>query len=532
MTRLPSSDPVGVQEPRLRIRPPSTSTDSGQDALRLADAAGIELIPWQESDVVDICAENGNEWAASAAADVVSRQNGKGGVLEVRALAGVVLFGERRILWTAHADKTAEDAHTRMTEIFEGSPSLRKRLAAGRTHGVLHGKGSRAIKLKGGAEIFFFTRSPNAGRGLWADCLFLDEALDVTDGELSVLRYTLRTSRIRTGRRAQTVYTSTPPDEEKHPNGVVFARLRQRALSGRTRSVCWIEHSVPSLLELQAEAAAAGRRLAGDPRLSDGPYWLQGNPSLGYLFDLGTLRADLEESGERGFLVEGLAAPDFWPDPDASDDGEAALDVDVWTSRRDAESVVLDPVALGLEVSLRQVATFSVAGWRADGRKHGEQVWSGPASAAVAALQNIIGKVDPAVLVVDSRGKGGSLLPEIRAAGLDPQVLTAGERSQADEGLARDIENDELRLPGAPMPEMDAAAESVTWRQSGDIRFFDRQAGAAGISPMVSLSLARFGLLTVAAQPPRKSGSPPPEAIAAGDSITVGGERDLMTIGF
>jgi hypothetical protein len=89
---------------------------------------------------------------------------------------------------------------------------------------------------------------------------------------------------------------STPPDEEQHQNGVVFARLRKRALAG-AKGVTWIEFSVPSLAELAAAAEAEGRKLLGDPRLPDPEVepppetvelWRQGNPSLGYLFDLGS----------------------------------------------------------------------------------------------------------------------------------------------------------------------------------------------------------------------------------------------------
>jgi hypothetical protein len=49
---------------------------------------------------------------------------------------------------------------------------------------------SRSINLKDGSQILFFTRSASAGRGLWGDLLIIDEALDVTDSELSALRYT------------------------------------------------------------------------------------------------------------------------------------------------------------------------------------------------------------------------------------------------------------------------------------------------------------------------------------------------------
>jgi hypothetical protein len=196
----------------------------------------------------------------------VSRQNGKGGVLEVRVIAGVTLpqFGERRILWTAHTWKTAKDAHQRVANIFLSHPDLKARLKHGNERGISYGNDSRSITLRDGSQILFFTRSATAGRGLWADLLICDEALDLTDTELSVLRYTLRTSALRTGRRAQVIYVSTPPDEEKHPNGVVFSRLRKRALAG-ARGVCWLEFSVPSLSELRDAAEAEGRKLLGDP---------------------------------------------------------------------------------------------------------------------------------------------------------------------------------------------------------------------------------------------------------------------------
>ncbi|TFV90401.1 hypothetical protein [Blastococcus sp. CT_GayMR16] len=521
----------------------------GDAALRLVDRLGpnvIDLIPWQEGSVLDICATDAqDQFAASAVGEVVSRQNGKGGVLEVRVVAGVTLpqFREKRILWTAHTWKTAADAHERVAKIFLSHPDLKSRLKGnGEPHagGIGYGNVSRSINLKDGSQILFFTRSNSAGRGLWADMLIVDEALDVTDSELSALRYTLRTAAIRTGRRAQTIYVSTPPDEETHHNGVVFARLRKRALSG-ARGVTWIEFSVPSLEDLTAAAEAEGRKLLGDPRLPDPELepppetvalWQQGNPSLGYLFDVGTLQADRTESGDRGFLVEGLAAPDYWPDPDPNEAGESAFDFEVWKARRDPLSAPVGPLALGIEVSLRRVATISVCGWRTDGRKHGEEIWSGPSSAAVAVLKKIIAKVDPATLVIDSRGKGGSLLPDIRAEGFDPQVLTSIERSQADEGLVRDIEADELRLPGVPMPETDAAVESATWRQSGDVRYFDRRAGGAGISQVVSLSLARHGLLTVAAQPVKQT--LPTARVIKADTAELAsvGVGDLSTVGF
>jgi hypothetical protein len=81
--------------------------------------------------------------------------------------------------------------------------------------------------------------------------------------------------------------------------------------SGRWRApgVTWIEFSVPSLAELAAAAEAEGRKLLGDPRLPNPEVepppetvalWRQGNPSLGYLFDLGSCSRTAPSPGTAG----------------------------------------------------------------------------------------------------------------------------------------------------------------------------------------------------------------------------------------
>jgi hypothetical protein len=104
--------------------------------------------------------------------EVVSRQNGKGGVLEVRVIAGVTLpqFGERRILWTAHTWKTAKDAHERVANIFLSHPDLKARLKHGDERGIGYGNDSRSITLRDGSQILFFTRSATPAVGCGRIC--------------------------------------------------------------------------------------------------------------------------------------------------------------------------------------------------------------------------------------------------------------------------------------------------------------------------------------------------------------------------
>lgn len=492
----------------------------GDAALRLADRLGpgtFNLIPWQEGAVLDCCrTDDEDQFAASEYGLLVARQNGKGGALELRAVAGVVLpvFGERRILWTAHTWKTAKDAHQRVANIFLSHPDLKALLKNGNEDGISYGNDSRGITLKNGNQILFFTRSATAGRGLWADLLICDEALDLNDDELSVLGMTTRTAAMRTGRRAQTLYVSTPPDEARHKNGVVFARIRKKALTG-VPGICWNEWSVPTRDELAELAAAEGRVLLDDPRLTTEQYWPQGNPSLGYLFDIGVLRADLAKYGPREFLVEGLAAGDHWPDPDADPDADAlAVPQGLFTTgdRLDPTSTPLNPVVLGLDVSPGRQVTLTAAGWRADSRKHIEVIQTGQGTGwVIDVLTRVIADHDPADLVLDELVVG-LLGAQLRAAGIEPTTTGRQQMAQASMGLVDDLLEDRVRHRG-DQPLVDAA-ESAGKRPLGDGWAFNRR-GGIDISPLVSAALASWGLENVA-QP---TAPPPPAARSLGPDL-------------
>ena len=57
-------------------------------------------------------------WAAKRVGVSVPRQNGKSQLLVARALAGVLLFGERKIVISAHQQDTAREAFSKLVEIL------------------------------------------------------------------------------------------------------------------------------------------------------------------------------------------------------------------------------------------------------------------------------------------------------------------------------------------------------------------------------------------------------------------------------
>jgi len=104
--RSGSERPRGNQQPTLLSLPAFDSTAQGQDAVALARAAGLYLDEWQAFVLSRGLAENGpSKWAAFEVATIVSRQNGKGSIIEARELAGLFLLPEDLIIHSAHEFK-------------------------------------------------------------------------------------------------------------------------------------------------------------------------------------------------------------------------------------------------------------------------------------------------------------------------------------------------------------------------------------------------------------------------------------------
>ena len=109
----------------------------GAQAVYLAGMAGLTLDPWQERVLVaSLGVRADKKWAAFEVGLVVSRQNGKGSLLEARELAGLFLLEERLIVHSAHQFDTSLEAFNRLLQLIEGCPALSKRVKrVVRSHG-------------------------------------------------------------------------------------------------------------------------------------------------------------------------------------------------------------------------------------------------------------------------------------------------------------------------------------------------------------------------------------------------------------
>jgi phage terminase large subunit-like protein len=113
---------LGIQHPRVEHLPRRRSETIGPDATQLVSDAGLFLDPWQQY-VLDIgLATRANKtYAAREVGLIVSRQNGKGSILETLAVAKALIMDEPLILWTAHEFATALEGFRRLRDLIEAS---------------------------------------------------------------------------------------------------------------------------------------------------------------------------------------------------------------------------------------------------------------------------------------------------------------------------------------------------------------------------------------------------------------------------
>jgi hypothetical protein len=216
------SELLGAQRPSVFWTPPAAVSSAIEDAREVAETANIELDDWQDFTLEHGLGEREDgQWASFEVGVDLSRQNGKGGVLEVRELTGIFVLGERTVTHSAHEMGTSLEAQERMLEILEGAPDLEREIQR-----VSKTNGKEAIYFKGGRKIRYRTRTKSGGRGLGGDLLVIDEDMIVRLAMMGALMPILSARP-----NPQIWYMGSPVDQTIHEHGLVKAKLRARALA-------------------------------------------------------------------------------------------------------------------------------------------------------------------------------------------------------------------------------------------------------------------------------------------------------------
>jgi len=482
LSARPGRPKQGQRRPNTILKPRRASS-AGPEAIKLAATAGLVLDGWQQDLLVDALGETKDgHWACFEVACIVSRQNGKGSILEARVLAGLFLFGERLILWSAHEMKTCMEAFRRCEALFMGDPELAKHVKA-----IHKSNGSESIELKNGSRLKFVARTKGSGRGFSADLVILDEAYALTDEQIAAIMPTLSAKP-----NPQVWYTSSPPLDGL--TGDQLFRLRRRAERG-DESLCYYDWGLPSVSLDTLEEVDLGAE----------ENWVATNPAVGHRISLDFVRKEWATMPPEDFARERLG---IWPRQITA--GAGVIDPKIW------QALVADgqptDVALAVDINpARTHAAIVAVGLRQhDGDASaplGKELYQvavidyrAGIDWVVPRLKELAAKWNPIGIGVDVKGPAGSLLLDFQKAGLDqPDDLERPARGDlavptapqvaAGFGLFVDAVRQRLLWHSDDSVLNQALAGAVTRSLSGGSAW-DRGKGGADISPLVAATLA------------------------------------------
>lgn len=484
---------AGARTPRVCNFPPFEYS-AGASAIRTAAEAGLHLDPWQQdvlTRALGVRDEDGL-WSAFEVGVMVSRQNGKGSILEARVLAGLLLLGESLIVWTAHEMKTSLEAQRRVNHLFQTTPDLHRRVKRYNSQ-----RGDEGIELHTGQRLRFIARSKNSGRGFTGDCIILDEAYELSDEEMDALMPTLSARE-----NPQLWYTSSPPLNSI--SGAHLFRVRARGEQPNPDRLAWFDWGVEGRLDQLDEVDVADRRL-----------WAASNPAYGIRIADWFIERELGALSKKGFARERLG---IWP-PDLSRNFQAIPAAD-WEDARDPLSRIDGTFALAVAVSLdRSQAAICAAGFRPDGLAHVEVtgnahvVDSRPGTGwVVPRLIEIVKRRLPCALVIDAGGPAGSLIADVdnaiaaEKALVDRQgkpVLQVTRIGTSDvargygmffDGISGE-DRDGRIVRHLGQPELTAAVAGAVTRSMGPgATTWDAKNALVDITPLVAATNALYGL--------------------------------------
>lgn len=482
------ADAWNLRPPQYLTKPSTAVHTFGPEVAAVCTQAGYEPDPEQRLILDGLFGidENGDPSAFETAV-IGTRQNLKTGVLKQAAIGWLFVTREDLITWSAHLFPTATEAFRDLSNLITSSPMLSKRLAGGVSNGIHGARGSESIELADGRRLIFRARTKTGGRGLTGDKMILDEAFALTDEHMGALIPTLTAVP-----DPQIVYGSSA--------GLAYSYvLREIRDRGRVGS--------PGLFYAEWCAERRGcaeekcqHRKPSHPQytpgcaLDDEELWRAANPLLGRKRANGTgltlpkMRKFREAEPPEEWMRERLG----WWDESGSTD---LFGVGKWEAcRGDAPSSGLRIGGLGLAVSFDSAAATIVAGAAEGDRVHVKPLHHDVGVGWVVPKAKELQDRHGAPVIIDARGPGAELIPHLRQAGVDLEVIDTKDVLDACAGfhtLVRDA-----RLQHADYPELEEAVAVAQKRDVGDRWAWGRRKTGADISALEAATWATWRVAT------------------------------------
>lgn len=445
-----------------------------EEAKDLWKQAGVEIDPWQRQVLeAGLGIRKDGKWAHFEVGLNVCRQNGKGEILLARELAGLFIIKERLIIHSAHQFDTSLEAFRRLLIVIEDTPDLDKQVKR-----VSRSHGEEGIELRDGSRIRFRTRTKGGGRGFSCDCLILDEAMFIPEFTHGALLPTLSARP-----NSQVWYTGSAVDQMVHDDGVVFARIRERGLKGKDKSLAYFEWSsggpddTPENVERE--------------QLEDKKQWARANPALGIRISPEHVGNELASMDDRTFAVERLGIG-AWPLTDKS--LQTIIDMELWEKLRDDNSGRGDSLCFAYDVSpARSQASISVASPR-DDIFHIEVIDQHKGTGwLVDRIAELRDRWNPTAILCANSSPASSLIPQLQDKRIEVEAVGAADEARAC-GLFFDLVTEErLRYPQNDL--LKKALKGAKARPLGDSWAWARKTSSVDITPLVAVTLALWGAI-------------------------------------
>ncbi len=504
---LDGSRVTGDQHPQILHRPSEVVSSAGAEAVEICALANVAFDPWQEFALDVMLSERADgTWAAFEVGLLLARQNGKGEVLLGRELFGLFVAHESLIIHSAHEFKTSDEAFSRTRDTIRNCPELsRKVRSMPESHGeegvilrplpaIISGAASTQIRRSRTPRLRFIARTGSAARGFSADTVVWDEAFNlpmtVVNAQMPVLSAMPN---------PQLIYASSAVDQTLHAYGVHLARVRARALAGVEGDLAWLEWQADERRYREIVARRNSRLLK--VFLGEQKQWLAANPGIGYRLTTEHTAKEFRSMSSRTFAVERLNIGD-WP---AIDEEITVVDMDRWEVIADPGSRPGPVIALSLDVSPdRKWAAIGSSGYRPDERLHVKVVDHRPGTHwVVERIVDLVGAYKVCAVVLDPAGPAGSLIPELKRAGIKvKQKLGAGhlvtvgarEMAQACGAFVDDIEPAKDALRHCGQDNLTDALRDADTRPLADAWAWSRKHSGGDITPVVAVTLAAHGM--------------------------------------
>lgn len=482
---------IGNQIPRIEHVPKTTIYNLGQEAIDLAASAGLDLFDW-EKRVLNraLGIREDGKWSAFEVGLMVSRQNGKGSILEARELAGLYLFGEKFIVHSAHLFDTSQEAFERLMTLIEKNPDLdREVMRVSRSHG------DEGITLKNKNRIRFRTRTKGGGRGFTGDLIILDEAMYLAAQAVAALIPTMSAKSVMGN--PQLWYTGSAGDRDSSQ----FGRVRARALKGEDPSLSYLEWSIDHCTDF-CDPDLRDYACPDHHAIDKPSSWAIANPSMGITISEEHMHKELRSMGSQLFKQERLGVGD-WP---VETEQWKLIAEETWMSRASEDRAPQRPFTFAIDTRPDRSSSCIVAvGDDGEGGKVAEITSLGNdleldyrpgADWVVPRAIELWKKWRPRGFIIDLAGQAGDFKKPLEAAGVTVLSPTSREYAQACAKMYTAIVPGKNNVPylwHRDQMDLNNAVRGADKRNLAGLWALDVQNASFDITPIVAMTLALWG---------------------------------------